>query len=278
MATTVTFYQRFKSQKTAGKDYPWFKAYKYSLDLIDRPSTEEVVPIRHSTGEPAPSDSRRSSDLYLEPTTPPLARLRQVQETLISQTSVLDGPKRNVYRDEPNFNIKRIAVIKGLPEDDLAGKLVSFMWWFLFLLVRVLSLSAFYYFYPTATICLVLLHIAIIVAILVYDVKSDEVKRSKAVFFVFLGLIYVFCVIEFKIKFKRAKIVYYCWFSIVYGQNFIMCLIWWFNNVEDLKNEFWFRYIFYIVVFYSMMSFTVMMFYLNFYKPKKVVVGEQIIQ
>lgn len=273
----MTFYQRFKSQKTAGKDYPWFKSYKYSLDLIDRPTTEEAVPIRQSTGEPAPCDSRRSSDFYLEPTTPPLARLREVQDTA-RQTSVLDGPKRKVYRSEPDFNIRRVAVIKGLPQDDLAGKLVSFMWWFTFLLVRVLSLSAFFYFYSIATICSVLVHIIIIIAILVYDVKSDEVKRSKVVFFGFLGLIYVFCVIEFKIKFKRAKIVYYCWFTIVYCQNFIMCMIWWFNNVDDLKNEFWFRYILYIVIFYSMISLTCMLVYLNFYKPKKIVVGEQILQ
>ncbi|RZC36893.1 uncharacterized protein BDFB_005785, partial [Asbolus verrucosus] len=249
VAGTVAFYQRFKTQKLAGKQYPWFKGYKKSydpsIDQVDSRLRVERVESRPTTSshieEPIPSESRRSSDFYMEPNTPPLKELKEVFGSL-RETSIIDGPNRKVYQEvsEPDFNIKRVVDIRGLPEDDLAGKIVSFFWWFCFLLVRILAISAFYYFYPTASIWLLVAHVLIIILFLSYDVKTDEVKRAKALFFVFIGLIYVFCIIEFKIKFKKTKFIYYGYFTLVFVQNFVMCLIWWFGNVEDLENAFWF--------------------------------------
>ncbi|XP_044266353.1 uncharacterized protein LOC123012471 [Tribolium madens] len=278
LAATVAFYHRFKTQKLAGKQYPWFKAYKKpkdpTIDQIDSP----LKPAETKKNEDDPviiSESRRSSGSFMEPST---GSLKELPGTL-RETSVIDGPLRKLYQEtsEPDFNIKRVAVIKGLPEDDLAGKLVAFCWWLCFLLVRILAISAFFFFYPNATIWLLLAHFLLVVAFLVYDVKSDDVKRAKALFFVFIGLIYIFCIIEFKIKFKKTKFMYYGYFSLVYLQNFIMCMVWWVHNVEDMHNDFWFRYIFYIVVVGSIISVLSMVLYLNINKPKKIVVGEKIL-
>jgi hypothetical protein len=282
LATTITFYQRFKTQKLAGKQYPWFKSYKKppspGTDQVDSClETTQVRPTSSIIEEPVPSDSRRSSDFYLEPTTSSLKELKIVPGAL-RETSIIDGPKRILYQEisEPDFGFKRVAIIKGLPEDDLAGKLVSFWWWFCFLLVRILAISTFFYFYPTGAICLVIIHFFLMIAVLWYDVKTDGIKRV-ALFFVFISLIYIFCIIEFKIKFKKIKFIYYGYFTLVFIENFIICLIWWFNNVDNLENDFWFRYILYIVTMGSIMSLFSMLLYINFYKPEKVVVGQRIL-
>ncbi|EFA03532.1 hypothetical protein TcasGA2_TC013535 [Tribolium castaneum] len=280
LSATVAFYHRFKTQKLAGKQYPWFKAYKKpGIDQVD--SLLKPAPVEPQTKnieDPVISESRRSSGSYMEPSTGPLNDLKEVPGTL-RETSVIDGPLRKLYQEtsEPDFNVKRVAEIKGLPEDDLAGKLVAFCWWSCFLLVRILAISAFFFFYPDATIWLLFAHFLIVIAFLIYDVKSDEVKRAKALFFVFIGLIYIFCIIEFKIKFKKTKFMYYGYFSLVFLQNFAMCLVWWTHNVEDMESDFWFRYIFYIVVVGSIISVMSMILYLNINKPEKIVVAKRIL-
>lgn len=204
----------------------------------------------------------------------------QEETTLLRETSVIDGPMRQVFkqnttlneRSETDFNISRVIYIKGLQDDDMAGKLVAFLWWFCFLLVRVLAISVFAYFFIKETLWLLLSHFAIVMAFLLYDVKHDEVKRAKAIFFVFIGLIYIFCIIEFKIKFKKATFIYYGYFVLVFIENFIMCLIWFLDKIESIENDFWFRYSFYIVVMGSITSFSSMLFYFTINKPPKVLV------
>ncbi|KAG5898961.1 hypothetical protein JTB14_004681 [Gonioctena quinquepunctata] len=339
VSITTTYYQRFKSQKLTGKQYPWYKQYKAfnptpsSTEVVLRnPDISQprlVVEERRNTSaleekydlEPPIylSERRRSSDIYLEPTVSSEATSKrqtlletdfdeevQTKEKYVDEgfdeidrppsyssrppttlrgTSVLDGPKRSVFREtgilnrsEPDFNISRVIYVKGLEDDDLAGKLIAFLWWFTFLLARVLAISAYAYFFFEKTIWLLCSHFLIVIAFLVYDVKSDEVRRSKAIFFMFLGLIYIFCIIEFKIKFKKAAFIYYGYFILVFTENLVMCLIWYLGEVESIENDFWFRYVFYIVVTGSICSFSSMVFYFIINKPPKVVIPASAIQ
>ncbi|KAJ8932261.1 hypothetical protein NQ314_014799 [Rhamnusium bicolor] len=101
-----------------------------------------------------------------------------------------DGLNRGLIKEigtsdksEPDFNISRIMYVKGLQDDDLAGKLIAFFWWFCFLLARVLAISVFAYFFVTETIWLICSHFVIVMTFLLYDVKSNEVKKSKSLIF-----------------------------------------------------------------------------------------------
>ncbi|XP_018577197.1 uncharacterized protein LOC108915611 [Anoplophora glabripennis] len=322
VSITTTYYQRFKSQKLTGKQYPWYKSHKLSrpssvalrsnvsqsgLVVQKRRVTTNIEEI-YDLQPPQVSESRRSSDIYLEPSTSMASggNRRQTfvetdfeevvntkagtenleskssnyeQITMLRETSVVDGPKRQVFREqitseisEPDFNISRVIYVKGLQDDDLAGKLVAFLWWFCFLLVRVLAISVFAYFFIKETVWLLASHYAIIMGFLLYDVKSDEVKRAKAIFFIFIGLIYIFCIIEFKIKFKKATFIYYGYFVLAFIENFVMCMIWFMTEIESIENDFWFRYSFYIIVMGSLISFSSMLFYFTINKPPKVMV------
>lgn len=202
---------------------------------------------------------------------------------LYREMSVLDGPQRRLFREtgisertEPDFNVSRVISIKGLEDDDLAGKLVATVWWFSFLLTRVLAISMSAYFFIRQTFYLICAHYCFIMLILFYDVKSDAIKRAKVIFFIFLSYVYIFCIIEFKIRFKKATSIYYGFFVIVFLENFGMCLTWYVDRIEYLENDFWYRYAFYIVIIGTLTSFSSMVFYLIINKPSKVVVDRKI--
>ncbi|CAG9813974.1 unnamed protein product [Phaedon cochleariae] len=333
VSVTTTYYQRFKSQKLTGKQYPWYKQYKAFVqpsspeDVLRRsiPYSESrmIVEGRRTTRnledvydlEPPRYSAlrRRSSDIYLEPCTSDSTSKRQTlletdfdedirtREKVVDEgfdepdsqsknvlnlpptmreTSVLDGPRRMVFREtgisgqsEPDFSISRIVYVKGLEDDDLAGKLIACTWWFCFLLARVLAISVFAYFFIKETIWLLSAHFVIVMTFLLYDVNTDAVKRAKSVFFLFLALIYIFCIIEFKIKFKKATFLYYGFFLLVFIENFVMCSIWYTGAVETIEDDFWFRYTFYIVVMCTLASFSSMAFYFGLNKPAEVVVA-----
>lgn len=169
-----------------------------------------------------------------------------------------------------NFNVARIKYQKGLREDDVAGKTISFLWWFTFLLSRVLAISVFAYFFFNACVWLLLAHVVLVVAVLAYDAKTDHIKRDKAAFFLFIGVVYVFCIIELKIRFKKTTFIYFGYFGLVYLENCLMCVWWYCNELESLENDYWFRYIFYVVVISDLFSLSSMMFYHILTKPKSV--------
>lgn len=262
LSITTTLYQRFKSQKLAGKQYPWLKPYKLPYDTTIDSSTK-----KQETPQPSTSnrmlERRRSSDLYLQPV------------DVNRETSIVDGPPRTVFRavdDTDLFRIPKIREIKGMPDDDMAGKLIAFLWWFCFLLARMLAISAFAYFYPTDIIWLMASHFVLVVALLLYDVRSDEVRRAKAIFFIFIGLVYLFCLIEFKIKFKKTKFIYNGFFILVFVENIVMALVWWCANIETVEDDWWFKYIMYLITGCTGLSLISMLFYMKVNKPEKIVV------
>lgn len=260
LSITTTLYQRFKSQKVTGKQYPWLKPYKLLYDsTIDSATTRQAPP--------APPQRllvrRSSSDLYLQPV------------DVNRETSIVDGPPRTVFRavDEADFfRLPKIVEVKGLPDDDMAGKVIAFCWWFCFLLARMLAISAFAYFYLTDVIWLLGAHFVLVVALLVYDVRSDQVRINKAIFFIFIGLVYLFCLIEFKIKFKKTKFIYNGFFALVFTENIIMSLVWWCANLETVEDDWWFKYIICLIIGCTGLSLISMLFYLKVNKPEKVVV------
>ncbi|CAH1186242.1 unnamed protein product [Phyllotreta striolata] len=197
----------------------------------------------------------------------------------LRSTSITDGPWQ-LYRaadlpgrSEPDFNISRVIYVKGMEDDDLAGRLIAIVWWFTFLLARVLAISVFAYFYIKETVYLMSLHFLLVLGILAYDVRSNDVDRSRALFFFFIGFVYIFCIIEFKIKFKRATAIFYGFFFVVFLENIVMCLVWYFEQMESLENDFWFRYVFYIIIACMFLSFSAMVFYFALNKPDKVTVA-----
>ncbi|KAJ8973265.1 hypothetical protein NQ317_017720 [Molorchus minor] len=212
ISITTTFYQRFKAQKLTGKQYPWYKSdlasrqssvvLRRNISEVILEETRSIVEKRMSTDiekvynvEPSTfSQRRRSSDIYLEPSTstgydrretlqvdfnttdnedhqtsspygrPSLSRFSRVISVMGETKSKLFREMGISERSEPDFNVSRIIYIKGLQDDDLAGKLIAFLWWFCFLLARFLAISAFAYFFIKDALWILLSHFIIVMA------------------------------------------------------------------------------------------------------------------
>lgn len=289
MAITTTLYQRFKKQKNGGRDYPWFKPYKYTFgtDQIDGLSrsapTRQKFGIIYSTtntheklknqyehiSDTISNCSSNSSDCFLKPVGEP------ERKSTLRETSIIGGPKRRVYKNFDDVDLpKRLYDVKALPEDDMAGKIMSFLWWLTFLIARMISISTFAYFYTTHTIWLLMSHFILSVSLLLYDAQANVIRKTKAIYFVFVGLIYLFVLIEFKLKFKKVKFWYYGFFTLVYFENISMCLVWWIMKIEYIYNDWWFKYTFYLVIACIILSLSSLLFYIKIMKPKAVVVGQ----
>lgn len=153
---------------------------------------------------------------------------------------------------------------KGLDEDDPVGKFLGFIWWFFFILARILAIAVFYEFYPIYLLVVLSIHYAVMLVYLFYYTQYYDIIT----FFVnlWLGLVYIFSLIEYRIKFKYADkwVLPYYIFALL--QNTFLTLAWYHYANWD---GFWYTYVF-CVIFSSMtlcvLSTTV---YYTLLKPKK---------
>lgn len=317
MAMTTSLYQRFKTQKVGGRDYPWYKPYKYEIAV---PDNEDAVDIRlrnptrksamhtkrgstflyctrdtlyktlekHELNKLREKERlaslvmerrRRSSASYLKPigTDPNVADSDSSEEEM--QVFKVEREFSNPYDREPDqIDFPRpIRFVSSIPEDDLVGKLVAFLWWFMFLAARFLSIVTFAVFYPRHIIWILTLHFLICVGYLLYDVQTYIVRKTKAVFFVFIGAIYIFCIIEFKKKFKKYNKVYNAYCALVFGENLIMSLVWWNVESDRVDNEWWLNYVFYTVIGSTVLGVMSLLLYTIVNRPEKVVIATEVI-
>lgn len=274
------------------------KSVKYFLRSMSTSEPDSPPP-------PYYDERRRSSDLYLEPIFfskeisdidasvshqdtilsdnryTSLSQTNQNINSQLNENTYVDTLQNNevTLRNKSAFDIpRRVIDITALPEDDIVGKSISLLWWFCFLAARIVAIASFAYFYPTEICWILGSHFILAVAFLIYDSQTLEVRRTKAIFFVFVGLLYLFCLIEFKVKFKKAKFWYYGFFTITYVENLTMCLVWFFANLEEMQEDWWFNYMFYLIIVFSILSLCSMLFYINVDKPKAVAVEEELVE
>ncbi|OXU28218.1 hypothetical protein TSAR_011729 [Trichomalopsis sarcophagae] len=159
---------------------------------------------------------------------------------------------------------KRKNFAKGLENDDPVGIFLAFVWWFLFILPRVLSIAIFYEFYPLYLLAVLGVHYVCMIGYLFYYAKYYDVMS----FFInlWLGLVYVFSIIEYRIKFKYADkwLIFYYIFVIL--QNTFMTMFWYFYGNWD---GFWYSYSFHMIfICMSLCLLSTIVYYLML-KPKK---------
>ena len=186
------------------------------------------IPVPDMPAPPRPDSIINDSSEFARPTL-----THEIEENPSERLSTLIIPKRK-------------QCTKGLEEDDSVGKFVSFLWWFFFILPRVLSIAIFFEFFPFHLLGVLGVHYVLMLAYLFYYAKYQDATT----FFVnlWLGLVYIFSVIEYRIKFKYADkwLVLYCTFVMM--QNIALTLVWFFYGEWT---GFWYYYAF-SVTFISM--------------------------
>ncbi|XP_015584724.1 uncharacterized protein LOC107262737 isoform X1 [Cephus cinctus] len=152
---------------------------------------------------------------------------------------------------------------KGLEEDDPVGRFMAFLWWFLFILSRILSIAVFYEFYPEILGIVIAVHYALMLAYLFYYSKDYEV--TTVCINLWLGLVYIFSVIEYKIKFKYPDKWLLGYYTLVMLQNTFLSIVYYFYaNWES----FWYMYIFFITLGSMGLCILSTTVYFVLFKPK----------
>ncbi|KYN05138.1 hypothetical protein ALC62_03938 [Cyphomyrmex costatus] len=159
---------------------------------------------------------------------------------------------------------KRKYSKKGLEEDDPMGKFLSFLWWFFFILARVFAIAVAYEFYPLTVVTMICVHYAIMLAYLFYYSKYYDV--ITLVVNLWLGLVYIFSLIEYRIKFKYADWCTLPYYVFVIAQNVAFTLAWYLN--ADW-NGFWYTYIFWAIIGSMVLCVLSSAVYHVMFKPKK---------
>lgn len=224
--------------------------------------------------------------------TPPLPPLRGITSVMPIPVPEAQAPPRpdSIYTDEetarastslePNQRLingstqslkvpKRKYSQKGLEEDDPIGRLLSFLWWFFFILARVFTIAVAYEFIPLTVVTTISVHYAVMLVYLFYYSKDYNV--ITIVVNLWLGLVYIVSLIEYRIKFKYADWWMLPYYVFVIVQNLGLTLMWYINEREKygFLNDFWYKFIFGVILGSMALCVLSSAVYHAMFKPKK---------
>ena len=171
----------------------------------------------------------------------------------------------------------RRTVVEGIESEDLVAKFISFLNWAMFLLMRMISLSMFAIFYPEICGWICLAHYLLMLLSLINETRFT-VKWQRTCFYTILAYIFIFNLLEFKVKFKHVRQWYIGYFLLVMSQNIVMTAIWY--NFEESSNSWWFNFMFNVIIVSGVLSLSCSLIYYFFLKPKDKVlfaVGQNIV-
>ncbi|XP_012286086.1 uncharacterized protein LOC105702809 [Orussus abietinus] len=174
-------------------------------------------------------------------------------------------PSESQYERSPSLRVPtRVYTTKGLEEDDPIGKFLGILWWWFFIAPRIFSIAVFYEFYPEYLLIIVGLHYVIMLAYLFY--YSKDYCVTTVAINLWLGMVYIFGIIEYKVKFKYADRWIISYYVFMMLQNTFLSLIWYFYAEWD---SYWYAYIFFAT--FASMGLCIMctVVYYVLLKPKK---------
>lgn len=152
--------------------------------------------------------------------------------------------------------------VEGLEEDDFLGKFIGFIWWFLFITSRVLTLATLAFFHPWMFGIVVLLHYFGMVTYLFNCEKSKE--SSTTLLRLGLGFVYLFCFVEIRTRFKNPNTFTLLFVVVGIIENTLSSAAWYFFAEWS---SWWFLYAFFIIITSMILSILSMGLYFLTLKP-----------
>lgn len=199
-----------------------------------------------------------------------LAAILDIRDRIKSNAElIMERIPKRTYKDQADFDVPvriRTTAIKGIEQEDGVSKFVAFISWFLFLGSRMLALAVFSFFYLNACLYICVAHYLVIVIFLMWNSWHESVNRK--IFYFFLGYIYVFCIIEFKMKYRKVRLWYGLYFILVTSENLVMTAIWFWSGLWAGDQAFWFNFMALVILFSSVFSYLCFLIYFLILKPK----------
>jgi hypothetical protein len=159
----------------------------------------------------------------------------------------------------------RREIVAGIESDDIVAKFIAFLGWNFFLVMRLMSLSSFAVFHLDVCGWLCFSHYCLMLLMLINETRF-QVKWQRTAFYGVLAYIFIFNLIEFKVKFKQIRTWYILYFLLVMIQNISMTVSWY--CFEEFLDTWWFEFIFLVIVQSGIMSIMCFLLYFCYLKPK----------
>ncbi|EDW61796.1 uncharacterized protein [Drosophila virilis] len=170
-------------------------------------------------------------------------------------------------KDVVDFYFPRpTKIVNGIQQDDFAGKTVAFFGWIAFITMRMLSLATFCVFYPRAFFIIVGVHYALMLAALALETRCRG-SWSRSLFYLLLGYIYIFVLLEFRVCFKSVRRWYVCYLVLILVENITMSAIWYANEQFE---SWWFGFIWEWIVYSGILFLATIVVYYCILRPKDV--------
>lgn len=183
----------------------------------------------------------------------------------------LSAPPRRkhweVIQDEPDIPRRAPrSFIRGLEPQDLTAGLVQYLGWYAFFISRLLSISAFINFFPYVAIIILFSHYQVMLLFLIVP-QASTVKRA---FYVFLAFIYLFCLMEIKIRFRHVRVWHAFWIVACTIENIIFTSFW--ASIDNNFDSWWKRFVVMVCFGSMLLSHLCLLVYFALLKPRETIV------
>ncbi|XP_037806659.1 uncharacterized protein LOC119600476 [Lucilia sericata] len=171
-------------------------------------------------------------------------------------------------QDVVDFFLPRpTKVVNGIQQDDFAAKSIAFFGWIAFVVMRMLSLSAFCVFFPKAFLIIMFVHYLIMLAALYLESRFQG-KLNRTIFYFLLAYVYIYVLLEFRVKFKHIRVWFVCYFLLSMAENLTMTMIWY---AREEFESWWFGFIFEGIIYSGILFVATIIVYYFILKPKDVI-------
>lgn len=190
--------------------------------------------------------------------------IKQQTSTTPASPTTPTSPTSN--EDETDLMLpSRKILVHGIESDDIVAKFISFLGWAMFLLMRMISISVFAVFFPEICGWICLAHYLVMLLCLINETRFKQ-KWQRTSFYLILAYIYIFNLMEFKVKFKNVRRWCVGYFIFVMLQNIAMTTVWY--NFTEFLDSWWFEFMFLVILQSGIMSTMCLVLYFFYLKPQ----------
>lgn len=235
------------------KDMLWLNAQLYINENVPRPPKMLTARLLESNSP----DDGRDVPPSCQPPPPPSP-----------PSPPLESTHQSKFPDETDFFMPRsYRVIKGIEEDDFAAKTVAFLGWLAFICMRMLALATFSVFFTKAFLILIAAHYVLMLFFLSLESKFQD-KLNRTLFYILLAYVYLFVILEFRIKFRNIRVWYVCYFFLTMAENLVMTFSWWlFGEFES----WWFDFMYDGIMWSGIVFSATLIVYYCLMRPRDVI-------
>lgn len=184
----------------------------------------------------------------------------------------LSAPPRRKYndevvQDEPDIP-RRVprSKMRGLEPQDATAALVHYLGWYAFFVSRLLSIAAFINLSLIAAVIVLFSHYQVMLLLLIIP-QAPTVRRG---FYIFLAFVYLFCLMEFKIRFRHVRVWHMFWALVCTVETVVFTALW--VTIDNNLHDWWKNFVVKVIFISLLLSYLCFLVYFVLLKPRETIV------